>query len=157
VSVCVFLLYLSFLIPLCSLHDVATAQAAPWFPAYMECLLDPAWPIPGFSQWWSRRLKSWLKEIEPANFWTFHRPVAGTSDSAIQQTSYGFSSRFFHVLTACSCRYEDCLLLFRTADMDCLDTVQAADATHFLYWPMVLLPIIIGPHLSNGECDRARV
>jgi hypothetical protein len=31
------------------------------------------------------------------------------------------------------------MLLFRTAGMDCLDTVAEADATHFLYWPMVLL------------------
>ncbi len=49
------------------------------------------------------------------------------------------------------------MLLFRTAGMDCLDTVAEADATHFLYWPMMLLCAIIGPHLSYGECDRARV
>ena len=49
------------------------------------------------------------------------------------------------------------MLLFITARMDCLDTVADDDATHFLYWPMVLLCAIIGPHLSNGECDRARV
>jgi hypothetical protein len=128
-------------------------------PTWLAYWIRPGvhWPIPGFSQWWSRRLKSWLKEIEPANFWTFHRPVGGTFDSAIQQTLYGFSSRFFYVLTACSCRCEDCLLLFRAANMDCPDTVAVADATHFLYWPIVLLPIIIGPHLSNDECNRARV
>ena len=61
------------------------------------------------------------------------------------------------MLTACSCRYEDCLLLFRTAGMDCLHSTAEADGTHFLYWPSVFLSVIIGPHLSIGEYDRVRV
>ena len=155
-GVCIFL-YLSFPIPFCSLHDVATAQAQPCFPALMACLHDPDWAIPGLSPWMSRRGKTFLEEKRTTNFWTFHRPVAADQNSAIQQTWYVFSSSLFGVLTASSCRYEDCLLLFRTAGMDCLETTAVGDATHCIYWPLVFLVVIIGPHLSNGECNRARV
>ncbi len=40
-------------------------------------------------------MKNFLEEKRAANFWTFHRPVAAVDDSAIQQTSYGFSARVF--------------------------------------------------------------
>ena len=56
-----------------------------------------------------------------------------------------------------TCRYEDCELLFTTEGMDCLINTDEADATHCLYWPMVLLTVIIGPHLAYSECDRARM
>ncbi len=92
---CIFFSSIFFLIPLCSLHDVAAAQATPWFPAFLACLQDPDWPIPGLSPWWSRRVKDFLEEKRAANFWTFHRPVAAVDDSAIQQTSYVFSARVF--------------------------------------------------------------
>jgi hypothetical protein len=101
---CVFFSSLSFLTPLCSLHDVATAQATPWFPAFLVCLQNAEWPIPGFSPWMSRRGRTFMEEKRASNFWTFHRPVAAVVDSAIQQTWYVFCSRFFYVLTAFSCR-----------------------------------------------------
>jgi hypothetical protein len=40
---------------------VATAQLQSWFPAYVECLLDPSWQIPGFSPWWSARIREFLR------------------------------------------------------------------------------------------------
>jgi hypothetical protein len=106
---------------------------------YFCFLLDPEWLIPGLSPSMSARVKEFLAEIEDTNFWTHHRPVAAVDDSAIQRREY-----------------EGCLLLFHTAGMDCLHSTVADEATHFLYWPMVLLCIIIGPHMSNSKCNRAR-
>ena len=43
------------------LQNMAEFQAKPWFPAYLACLLDPLWPIPGLSVWWSERIKIFLR------------------------------------------------------------------------------------------------
>jgi hypothetical protein len=43
------------------LQNALEVQRLPWFPAYILCLLDPAWPIPGFSPWWSARIKAFLQ------------------------------------------------------------------------------------------------
>ncbi len=42
------------------LHELDSLQNQAWFPAYMECLLDPDWPIPGLSEWHSKRAKEFL-------------------------------------------------------------------------------------------------
>lgn len=67
----------------------------------LECLLNPNWPIPGFSKWWSNRIKRFLhvsscnltfcfyllpthvtQEIRADCFWTFHQPVVAHTDMA---------------------------------------------------------------------------
>ncbi len=55
-------LFLCCCVPHCRsrLHSLAVAQSQTWFGAYVECLLDPSWPIPGFSPWWSARIKVFL-------------------------------------------------------------------------------------------------
>ena len=81
-------------VPYCCyrLHSIAALQALPCFAAYLECLQSPNWPIPGFSRWWSNRVKEFLRvssccffyllltrvtqEIQADDFWTFHQPVA---------------------------------------------------------------------------------
>ena len=61
------------------LQNMAEFQAKPWFPAYLACLLDPLWPIPGLSVWWSERIKIFLREIQADCYLTFHLPVAATA------------------------------------------------------------------------------
>ena len=45
------------------LDNLAGAQELPWFPAFLSCLFDPNWSIPGFSEWWSAQVKEFLREL----------------------------------------------------------------------------------------------
>jgi hypothetical protein len=49
---------------------------------------------------------------------------------------------------------EGCELLFTTQALDHLVRVDRQHATHAVYWPLVLLNVIIGPYIFNGACCR---
>ena len=141
---------------------VATAQLQPWFPAYVECLLDPSWQIPGFSPWWSARIKVFLRvrlffcffpvnflfadappqELEPDCFWTFYQPVA----AATPFVDGGVADAACIERTVC----EDRDLLITTQSMDYWLRCVRDCATHAVYWPLALLPFVVGPHIING-------
>ena len=58
------------------LNSIESVQALSVFPAYLKCLLDPDWPIPGLSKWGSRAAKKFLHSIARDHFWTQHVYVA---------------------------------------------------------------------------------
>jgi hypothetical protein len=118
---------------------VASAQRQIWFPAYLACLLDPRWAIPGFSRWWSRRIKAFLEELRTTNFWTFH--VYVPDDSGPGQIRRECIQR-----TIC----EDKALFFTVQGLHHWRRVAKGETpTHAFYWPGALLPSLIGPHLHN--------
>ena len=136
------------------------AQSQPWFPALLECLSLDTWPIPGLSSWWSTRSKEFLKvsvlfyprndvyvadntqEIESDSYFTFHQLVPATASASTVVDAGSI------VHTVC----EGCELLFTTQALDHLVRVDRFIATHAIYWPLVLLNVIIGPYLINGAC-----
>ena len=70
-----------FFIGFCRLHTITSAQGQPWFAAYIACLLDPEWPIPGFSPEISAEIKQFLRSIEQDHFWTRHIFVPASAKS----------------------------------------------------------------------------
>jgi hypothetical protein len=116
-------------------------QALSVFPAFLKCLLDPHWPIPGLSQWGSRAAKKFLHSIAVDNFWTQHVYVAADltkgdkhkiDTSSIEQTVW-----------------EGHPLLFTVQELDHWLRVKDG-GTHWWYWPCVLLVGCIGTHIHNG-------
>ncbi len=123
------------------LNSIESVQALPVFPAFLSCLLDQDWPIPGLSKWGSRAAKKFLQSIARDNFWTQHVYVAaGLTDghqdkidtSSIERTTW-----------------EDRTLLFTVQDLDHWLLVEDG-GTHRMYWPCLFLVGCIGTHIHNG-------
>ena len=87
------------------------------------------------------------QELEQENFWTFHRPVAAEPNSS---TNKVLDARFIQQ-TVC----EDRDLLITTQTMDWWQLCRLDCATHALYWPLALLPIVLGPQIHHSAVARA--
>jgi hypothetical protein len=123
-------------------HTVASAQKQSWWPAYLTCLLDPKWPIPGFSPEMSDTVKVFLESIAESNFWTFHVFEAAVPSPAQDPVR--------DECIECT-TYEKLPFLFTVQGMDHWRRVRPDQElpSRALYWPGTLFSIIIGPHLIN--------
>ena len=83
------------------------------FPAYLKCLLDPDWPIPGLSKWGSRAV------IGPADLTNGHQHKIDTN--SIEHTTW-----------------EDRTLLFTVQELDHWLRVEDG-GTLWVYRPCLLL------------------
>jgi len=124
------------------LHSVASVQGQRWFPAYLAWLLNPDMPIPGFSRQGSRDVKTFLASIERNHYWTRHVYVPASTMADRRVVDVRFIQKTF---------YEGRPLIFSVEGLDYWMRVRDDDATHGLYWPCLLLPFVIGPHLHNGK------
>ena len=121
----------------------AVSTSRIWFAAYIACLLDPGWPIPGFSPEISAEIKQFLRSIEQDHFWTRHIFVPASAKSGGRvEVAAEFIERTV---------YESKTLLYTVQCMDYWMRVSDDDATHAFYWPCLLLLFIIGPHLCKGS------
>ena len=122
------------------LNSIESVQALSVFPAYLKCLLDPDWPIPGLSKWGSRAAKKFLHSIASDHFWTQHVYVAADLTNGHQ---HKIDTNSIEHTT-----WEDRTLLFTVQELD--HWLRVGDGgTHWVYWPCLLLVGCIGTHIYN--------